>query len=224
MFPRKSTFYTLSVLLPCFLIAFNIASSSQTPASVISVHDGDTIHVNHNGKKVTVRLACIDAPEKGQRGRKASVEELNQLLAPGDPVKLRLITQDRYGREIAEVYHDDILVNLQMVREGQAAIYEEYIEPCDATRYRAAQQQAQRSRLGIWTFRDPIMPWDYRQGKRPPLPTSATTQNLPSCIDDDCDCSHFSTQAAAQQVLNAFTGDPHRLDGDEDGVACESLP
>ena len=38
----------------------------------------------------------------------------------------------------------------------------------------------------------------------------------------DYDCSHFSTQAEAQQYL--LPGDPYNLDGDNDGVACESLP
>lgn len=38
----------------------------------------------------------------------------------------------------------------------------------------------------------------------------------------DYDCSHFSNQAEAQEYL--YPGDPHRLDGDNDGVACESLP
>jgi excalibur calcium-binding domain-containing protein len=38
----------------------------------------------------------------------------------------------------------------------------------------------------------------------------------------DYDCSDFSTQAQAQGYLLA--GDPYRLDGDNDGIACESLP
>lgn len=37
-------------------------------------------------------------------------------------------------------------------------------------------------------------------------------------------CSDFSTQAQAQAVLNRNRGDPHRLDGDGDGRACEHLP
>jgi hypothetical protein len=37
----------------------------------------------------------------------------------------------------------------------------------------------------------------------------------------DYDCSDFSTQAEAQGYL--LPGDPYRLDGDGDGVACESL-
>jgi len=37
-------------------------------------------------------------------------------------------------------------------------------------------------------------------------------------------CSDFSTQEEAQSVLDADSSDPNHLDGDSDGVACESLP
>jgi endonuclease YncB( thermonuclease family) len=38
----------------------------------------------------------------------------------------------------------------------------------------------------------------------------------------DYDCSDFDNQAQAQKYLTA--GDPHRLDADDDGIACDSLP
>jgi hypothetical protein len=38
----------------------------------------------------------------------------------------------------------------------------------------------------------------------------------------DLDCSDFSTQEEAQGHL--LPGDPHGLDGDNDGIACETLP
>lgn len=44
----------------------------------------------------------------------------------------------------------------------------------------------------------------------------------PSAHAVDYDCADFSTQAEAQGYLTA--GDPHRLDGDNDGRACEELP
>jgi endonuclease YncB( thermonuclease family) len=43
----------------------------------------------------------------------------------------------------------------------------------------------------------------------------------------DYDCSDFSTQAAAQELFLSAGGpasDPYRLDGDGDGIACESNP
>jgi len=224
MFPFKLSLCAVSVLLFSSLVTFN-AKPSQVPATVASVVDGDTIKVMQEGEEVTVRLACIDAPERGQRGREQSVQWMERALSSGDAVELRLITTGRYGRKIAEVHQRGELVNLKLVRSGQAVVYEDYIDPCDAKRYRKAQQQAQRSRQGVWAYNDPIMPWNYRRGERhQSSPTTTTAENFPSCINGDCDCKHFSTQAEAQNVLTRFPGDPHRLDGDNDGVACESLP
>jgi hypothetical protein len=42
----------------------------------------------------------------------------------------------------------------------------------------------------------------------------------------DKDCSDFSSWRAAQKFYKKHGGpqrDPHRLDGDDDGIACESL-
>lgn len=42
----------------------------------------------------------------------------------------------------------------------------------------------------------------------------------------DRDCSDFSTQRQAQRFFNHHHPrlDPHRLDADDDGLACEDLP
>jgi endonuclease G len=48
--------------------------------------------------------------------------------------------------------------------------------------------------------------------------------DLPPCVDDDCDCGDFLSQALAQAVLDRFIGDPYRLDQDGNGRACEALP
>ena len=44
------------------------------------------------------------------------------------------------------------------------------------------------------------------------------------CAATDCNCSDFDTQAEAQACLNPARSDPFNLDGDNDGIACESLP
>lgn len=51
-----------------------------------------------------------------------------------------------------------------------------------------------------------------------------STKKLPDCVQKDCNCSDFKTQAQAQAVLDAFPNDPHKLDKNKDGRACESLP
>lgn len=40
----------------------------------------------------------------------------------------------------------------------------------------------------------------------------------------DRNCSDFSSQAEAQQFFENTQGDPHGLDADNDGIACEELP
>ena len=46
--------------------------------------------------------------------------------------------------------------------------------------------------------------------------------SAPSLPKGDLDCRDFTTQAEAQAYL--LPGDPHRLDGNNDGEACEALP
>lgn len=40
----------------------------------------------------------------------------------------------------------------------------------------------------------------------------------------DYDCSDFAFQEDAQAVLDQDPSDPYNLDGDNDGIACETLP
>lgn len=58
-----------------------------------------------------------------------------------------------------------------------------------------------------------------------PMPTMAMQY---ICSSDAYNCSDFATQAEAQAVfdycVNLGFGDIHRLDGDGNGKACESLP
>lgn len=48
------------------------------------------------------------------------------------------------------------------------------------------------------------------------------------CQKDGYNCDDFRTQGEAQSVYESChfgkNNDPHHLDGDDDGVACESLP
>jgi hypothetical protein len=58
----------------------------------------------------------------------------------------------------------------------------------------------------------------------PTASPSAATKQLPACVQSDCNCSDFSTQKQAQAVLDTFPNDPHGLDRNKDGIACERLP
>lgn len=58
-----------------------------------------------------------------------------------------------------------------------------------------------------------------------PTPSAMESQDksLPACVQSDCNCTDFKTQVEAQAVLEKFANDPHKLDKNKDGTACESL-
>lgn len=56
-------------------------------------------------------------------------------------------------------------------------------------------------------------------------PTSGPTVDpSPTGTGDELSCSDFDAQQDAQAVYDANPDDPHQLDGDGNGIACESLP
>jgi len=61
----------------------------------------------------------------------------------------------------------------------------------------------------------------------PTLPSIPKPQPRVICSYNAYNCSNFSTHAEAQATFESCGGianDVHRLDGDGDGIACESLP
>lgn len=54
-----------------------IAAVAAGPTTLVSLGDGDTIRVSTaNGQKVTIRMACIDAPDVGPQNLTSSYESL----------------------------------------------------------------------------------------------------------------------------------------------------
>jgi micrococcal nuclease len=233
---------TPTVEAPTPVVTTSIAQNALP--QVVSVGDGDTLRVRLQGKIITIRLGCIDAPETAQTPwGEQSAKRLQQLLPAGQAVQIREIDRDRYGRTVAELYLGNQSVNLMMVKEGQAVVYPQYLSGCSETKeqYLQAETQAKAQKLGFWNQASPVMPWDFRSGKRRAsqpststnpqakptepnrqIPTPATA-NLPACTRTDCDCKDFQTQAEAKRVLDAFPNDPFDLDRDKDGIPCESL-
>jgi endonuclease YncB( thermonuclease family) len=185
-------------------------------ATVLSIGDGDTIRVRQAGRAVTVRLACIDAPETAQspHGQQAR-SYLQQRLPVGREVSLEVKTTDRYGRSVAEVI-SDVNINLALVEDGQAFAYRQYLSGCDAKEYLDAEYRASRRRFGVWQVEGGITrPWDFRRGRRSAAIPDGTTHD-----GRRYRCSEIGSYAKAQQLLRQ--GHSY-LDGNGDGEACEAL-
>jgi endonuclease YncB( thermonuclease family) len=185
-------------------------------ATVLSIGDGDTIRVRQAGKALTVRLACIDAPEAVQSpyGQLARTY-LQQRLPIGRKVSLNIKTTDRYSRSVAEVF-SGVNINLALVEDGQAFAYRQYLNGCDAKGYLEAEERANRARLGVWQIKGGITrPWDFRRARRSAVIPDGTTPG-----GRRYRCSEISSYDRAQELLRQ--GHSY-LDGNDDGEACEML-
>ena len=203
----------------------HLLASPAGAATVLSVGDGDTIRVSDGANRLTIRLACIDAPETAQKPYGTASRQQLQALAPvGSVVSIQTKTTDRYGRTVAEVFRNGRSVNQAMVSTGEAFVYWQYILGCDRNIYARLEQQAKSQRLGVWAVPGGIeKPWDFRRGRRARrLPPTATTPPGPTAAPaaPRLTCRQIGSYARAQELLRQ--GHSH-LDGDGDGEACESL-
>jgi len=67
---------------------------------VTRVIDGDTFETA--SRKRPVRLANVDAPEKGTRGGAAATKALKSMIE-GETVSIDTVARDTYGRSVAKV-------------------------------------------------------------------------------------------------------------------------
>ena len=138
---------------------------SAEECTVSSVYDGDTLRARCGTERVNVRFYCIDAPEMKQRpwGPESRDVLRRMVRDAGGRVTLSIRNTDRYGRSVAEVIADGKNLNVEMVRQGRAAVYRRYC-PIRERAYYRAQDEAKRARRGIWS--KPGMhqrPWEYRR-------------------------------------------------------------
>lgn len=144
-----------------------LLAGPASAATVISVGDGDTLRVLAGGKRVTIRLACLDAPETAQVPYGMASRRMLQELAPiGATVQLVIRDMDRYGRTMAGILRHGQSLKLKIVRSGQAFAYRQYLVKCDAAAYLRTEQEAERAQLGVWGVPGGITrPWDFRRGR-----------------------------------------------------------
>jgi len=119
------------------------------------VIDGDTLALD-NGK--TVRLIGVDTPETNhpeipaQRfGREAT--EFTKQMAEGMKIRVELgqPAQDSYGRELAYVFVDGLLLNKEIIRRGYGYAYTRFPHP-RMDEFVAAEQEARAEQYGLWNY------------------------------------------------------------------------
>lgn len=135
------------LLLPVLCLA--LSCSQADPAgtyNLVYVQDGDSVVLCcERGKKFTVRLLDIDAPERYQPYAEQSKVLLKELLE-GEQLKLLGDKYDRYGRRLAIIEVGSDSINEKMVSSGAAWVWK-----YSKNRYmRTLQLEAKERKLGLW--------------------------------------------------------------------------
>ena len=167
---RISKFYRLWILsLFAWVLLFNNSVSASEfvldsdYAERISVEfltaiDGDTVKVVYKDQPLIVRLKSIDAPEGSQPRSRNAENHLKALLKDASQVQLRFLKDenkntDHYGRMIANVFYNDMDINLKMVEAGMAVYFRKYQSQQtlqEQKDYSEGEQIAKTNKLGIW--------------------------------------------------------------------------
>lgn len=175
----KSRTFLFTLLLAAFQPAF-AADPQFFDAYVVGVADGDTITVlDASNTQHKIRLAGIDAPEKGQAFGERSKQSLSRAVYNKD-VRIEWSKRDRYGRLVAKVWATPaelnctqdpcprtLDVNLAQLTVGLAWHYKQYENEQseeDRHRYAFAEEEARARKAGLWSEPNPTAPWDWRHG------------------------------------------------------------
>lgn len=73
---------------------------------------------------------------------------------------------DRYGRTVALVGIDSILLNEELIRAGLAWVYDFYCSEPICESWKSFQLRARFDKKGIWSEPDQVPPWEFGRKKR----------------------------------------------------------
>ena len=212
------------------LLGFSASVIADINGKVVVVTDGDTIRVlDANRVQHKIRLAGIDAPERGQPFGNASRKYLASLVA-GKAVRIESTKKDRYGRVLGKVWvqprdcpscSKTLNANHAQILAGMAWRYLDYVKdlsPEDRGRYVSAEAEARKRKRGLWREPKAIPPWAWRRGQR-----NATVNVAPDNFQ--CGSKRYCREMTSckEAIFYLRQCGLSRLDGDNDGVPCSSI-
>lgn len=193
----------------------------ETSASQTDPSEWDGIPDNADGREWLAQWAgrASEYAEERLAGREIYIEV--------DPESDRRGTYDRLLVYAYQSESSAKSFNLRLLENGYARLYDTQF--AQRSEFRSAESVARSNDVGVWDYSEPSQPSDSSEESSEPAtpetPSEERTGDLPPLpADGDYDCGHFDTQDQAQTVLEREPGDPHRLDAENDGIACESLP
>jgi endonuclease YncB( thermonuclease family) len=153
------------LLLFCPLVSACPVSTEEPPVTlsgkVIGIKDGDTIDIFYNNKKLTIRLAHIDCPEKKQPYGQAAKKFIADKCFEQTVTIQHNNEYDRSKRLIGEVITaSGENLNKALVKAGLAWHFKKYSTDMA---YAALEKEARKQRIGLWSEANPVAPWEWRR-------------------------------------------------------------
>lgn len=150
-------------------LALSISARAEFNGKVVGVADGDTITViDAKQRQHRIRLAGIDAPERGQAFGFRSKENLAKWIYERD-AWIEEIGASRDGKLLAKVYVDGHDAGLVQVRAGLAwwdRAHAGEQPPDDRVLYELAEKEARAQKRRLWREPSPVPPWEWRSAKK----------------------------------------------------------
>ncbi|AKL98090.1 thermonuclease family protein [Endomicrobium proavitum] len=130
---------------------------------VTKIADGDTLTIiNSDNKLVKIRLYGIDAPETKQEFGSNSKQFLSSQIN-GKYITVDVIDIDKYKRSVGRVFIDDLDINREMVKNGYAWVYSQYMKLPEKSEWENLQTIAKADKKGLWQEDNPTAPWKWRK-------------------------------------------------------------
>jgi endonuclease YncB( thermonuclease family) len=149
------------------------AAADTLEGRVARIVDGDTLILLVAGAvgqqtQERIRLAAVDAPERGQPWGEKSKQALAAYTF-GRDVTVAWAKRDRFGRVVGKVLDGERDVNLAMIRDGMAWWFRRFAaeqSAADRKLYEAAENLARLGRIGLWSETAPIPPSEWRDRRK----------------------------------------------------------
>ena len=208
--------------------------AAEYTGKVVGISDGDTLTLlvpdGTSFKQVKVRLGEIDTPESRQPYGERAKQALSDL-AYNQQARVVVQDTDRYGRTVGRVYVGSVDVNAEMIRQGAAWAYRQYLKDQSLLTLEAEAKAAKR---GLWGLPEAqrCPPWDWRKNACPtsaaaPAPAAPAASAPPATTSGGFTCAgkrYCREMTSCEEAKFYLTQCGVRsLDGNHDGVPCETL-
>ncbi len=162
----------LVIFLQILLLTGTAYAGRTVEGMVKAVYDGDTVLLTtREESRLKVRLYGIDAPETkkpdkpGQPFGEISKRTLMYKIM-GRRVTAEIMDIDQYKRSVAVIRYEGRDINREMVAEGMAWAYRQYLHGAYESEYITSETRARSRHAGLWRESNPQPPWEFRKEQK----------------------------------------------------------